>query len=124
MREKAHSLKRETLALYIAVRDPRTPLAARIVAALVVAYAISPIDLIPDFIPVIGFLDDLILLPLGIALCLRLIPKEVMAEARVRAEGELAQPRSYTAAVIIVLLWLFALAVLSVWLYRAFFSES
>lgn len=124
LREKAHSLKRETLALYIAMRDPRTPLAARILAMLVVAYAISPIDLIPDFIPVIGFLDDLILLPIGIALCLKLIPKEVMAEARVRAEGELAQPRGYTAAVVIVLLWLAALAVLSVWLYGVFFSES
>ncbi len=83
--EKARALKQEIYALYLAYRDPRTPLAARIVTACVVAYAFSPIDLIPDFVPVLGYLDDLILVPLGIALALRLIPPEVMSDCRARA---------------------------------------
>ena len=113
-------LKRETLALYFAVRDPRTPLAAKIVAGAVVAYALSPIDLIPDFIPVLGYLDDLILVPLGIALCLRLIPGQVLAEARARAESESLRPKSYAAAAVIVVVWLTGFTVLCVWLYRFF----
>ena len=72
---------------------------------LVVAYAISPIDLIPDFIPVLGLLDDLILVPLGIALCLRLIPAHVMADARRRADAEASRPQSYAAAAVIILIW-------------------
>jgi uncharacterized membrane protein YkvA (DUF1232 family) len=120
IREKARLLKRETLALYFAVRDPRTPLAAKIVAGAVVAYALSPIDLIPDFIPVLGYLDDLILVPLGIALCLRLIPGQVLAEARARAESESLRPKSYAAAAVIVVVWLTGFTVLCVWLYRLF----
>lgn len=79
---RAKALKVEIHALMIAYRDPRTPWAAKACALLVVAYALSPIDLIPDFIPVLGYLDDLILLPFGIALAIRLIPPEVMDEAR------------------------------------------
>jgi len=120
LRANAHSLKRETMALYYAARDPRTPLAARIVAAAVVAYALSPIDLIPDFIPVLGLLDDLILVPLGIALALRLVPAEAMAEGRARADAALARPKSYAAALIIILIWLAAAAFLSLCAYRAF----
>jgi uncharacterized membrane protein YkvA (DUF1232 family) len=120
LRAKARSLQRETMALYYAGRDPRTPLAARLITILVVAYALSPIDLIPDFIPVLGLLDDLILIPLGIALALRLIPAEAMAEGRARADAALAQPKSYAAATVIVLLWLAAVILLSTWAYRAF----
>lgn len=112
-------LKRETLALYIAIKDPRTPRTAKILAAIVVAYAVSPIDLIPDFIPVIGLLDDLILLPIGIALCLRLIPPEVLEEARRRAATEVAQPRGYGAAITIVILWLGTLGLLALWIHRS-----
>ncbi|OGA19923.1 MAG: hypothetical protein A3I01_04130 [Betaproteobacteria bacterium RIFCSPLOWO2_02_FULL_65_24] len=119
LREKIRLLKRETLALYIAIKDPRTPRTAKILAAIVVAYAVSPIDLIPDFIPVIGLLDDLILLPIGIALCLRLIPPEVLEEARRRAATEVAQPRGYGAAITIVILWLGTLGLLALWIHRS-----
>lgn len=121
--EKARALKRETLALYFAVRDPRTPLAAKLLAGIVVAYALSPIDLIPDFIPVLGYLDDLILVPLGIAICLRLIPEPVLAEARLRAQSAVAGPKSYAAAVVIVVLWLAAAALLSAWAYRLWSAD-
>ena len=84
----ARRLKREVRALYLAYRDPRTPWYGRVLAALVVAYALSPIDLIPDPIPVLGYLDDLILIPLGVALALRMIPREVMAECRAHAQAE------------------------------------
>ena len=120
LRDRTRSLRRETLALYFAVRDPRTPLMAKIVAGLVVAYALSPIDLIPDWIPVLGYLDDVILIPLGIALSLRLIPEEVLAASRSKAETALAKPKSYAAAAAIILLWLIGGTLLSVWLYHAF----
>ncbi len=107
-RQRARHLKTEAYALYLAYRDPRTPWAARVVAALVVGYAFSPIDLIPDFIPVLGYLDDLVLVPLGVALALRLIPPEVMADARAQAQDAFAsgRPVSRAAAVVIVLIWL------------------
>jgi uncharacterized membrane protein YkvA (DUF1232 family) len=108
------------MALYFAARDPRTPLAAKVLAAVVVAYALSPIDLIPDFIPVIGLLDDLVLLPLGIALVLRLVPPQAMADARARAEAVLALPRNLAAAAVIVLLWIGVIALLGTWAYRGF----
>jgi uncharacterized membrane protein YkvA (DUF1232 family) len=121
--ERLRALKRETMALYFAARDPRTPLVAKVLAAVVVAYALSPIDLIPDFIPVIGLLDDLVLLPLGIALVLRLIPPEAMADGRAKAEAVLALPRNIAAGAVIVLLWLGALLLLGFWAYRAFAAQ-
>jgi uncharacterized membrane protein YkvA (DUF1232 family) len=123
LREKASEFKRETLALYFAIRDPRTPLAARIVAGVVVAYALSPIDLVPDFIPVLGLLDDLILVPLGIALCVRLIPAQILADARVRAEGVVTRPKSYVAAAVVVLAWLAASTLFCAWFYRSFLAS-
>jgi len=105
----ARAIKGDIFVLYFAARDPRTPLAAKIVTALVVAYALSPIDLIPDFIPVLGWLDDLIILPLGIALALKLLPPEVLAGARARAAAVLERPRRYRAKLttaVIFLLWL------------------
>ena len=116
LREKAALLRRETLALYYAMRDPRTPWTAKVLAGIVVGYAVSPIDLIPDFIPVLGFLDDLILLPIGIALCIRLIPAAVLADARARARESTEKPRNYLAAAIIVAIWLAVLALLAVWI--------
>ena len=104
----ARSLKREVVAVYLALRDPRTPWYARVVSAVVVAYAFSPIDLIPDFIPVLGFLDDAILLPIGVWLTLRLIPAEVMRQARARADQQLRQPKPVS--------WVGGLAVVSAWL--------
>src|SRR5262245_4322046 len=96
LREWARRLKTETFALYLAARDPRTPWYARLLVAGIAASALSPIDLIPDFIPVLGYLDEFVLIPLGIALALRLVPAEVMVDARARAHAELASrsPRS------------------------------
>ena len=110
----AGRLKFETHALYLAYRDPRMPWYAKLFAALVVGYAFSPIDLIPDAIPVLGYLDDLILVPLGVALAVRMIPEDVLSESRQKARemverGE--RPVSRAAAAVIVVLWL-ALAVL------------
>lgn len=87
LKQWASRMKRDTLALYFAARHPGTPRHAKLLAALVAAYALSPIDLIPDFIPVLGHLDDLLIVPAGIALCVRLIPESVMAECRERAGG-------------------------------------
>ena len=116
--EWAHALKRESLALYYAARDPRTPWYAKVVAGAVVAYALSPIDLIPDFIPVLGYLDDLLLLPLGIWLALGLVPAPVLADARRRAEATLERPRSRTAAVVIVAIWVVGAIALGIWLLQ------
>lgn len=104
--ERIQQLKIETYALYLAYRDPRTPWYARAWAAVVIAYAFSPIDLIPDFIPVVGYLDDLILVPLGIWLAIRLIPAEVMTDARSQAITDHDQPRSRAGVVIVVIIWL------------------
>jgi len=117
VRQWARRVKRDTYALYLAARDPRTPWYAKALAALVVGYAFSPIDLIPDFIPVLGYLDDLIIVPLGIYFTLRLIPPEVMTECRARAEQTRpsSKPKNWLAAGAIVAVWL-ALAALAIWL--------
>lgn len=105
---RARALKVETYALYLAYRDPRVPWHARLCAACVVGYAFSPIDLIPDFVPVLGYLDDLILVPLGIALALRLIPPAVLQECREQARAVMNQgkPVSWLAGAVIVGVWL------------------
>jgi len=105
-RQRARQLKRETYALYLAYRDPRVPWYAKLLAACVVAYAFSPIDLIPDFIPVLGTLDDLVLIPLGIALSVKLIPPQVMAECRARAAAAEGEPTNWVAAAVIVTIWI------------------
>jgi len=110
----AHAIRRDAHALYLAARDPRVPWYAKAVAIAVAAYALSPIDLIPDFIPVLGYLDDLIIVPLGIALVVRLIPPDLMAEHRSLAAAMQHQPISRTAAAIIVMVWIAALA-LATW---------
>ena len=114
-KRRARQLKAETYALYLAYRDRRTPWYARLFAACVVAYAFSPIDLIPDFIPVLGYLDDLILIPLGTALALKMVPPQVMADSRLKARDLLAQdrPRNWIAAAAIITIWL-ALAALGI----------
>ena len=110
-RRRAAELKSDIFALYLAARDPRVPWYAKGLAVMVTAYAFSPIDLIPDFIPVLGYLDDLVLLPLGIALTLRLIPSAVWAECRARARVEAAgrSRAGWVAAGVIVMLWLLTL---------------
>ncbi|MBC7460967.1 MAG: DUF1232 domain-containing protein [Thermoleophilia bacterium] len=111
------ALKRELHALGIAYRDPRTPRAARVVTAIVLAYALSPIDLIPDFIPVVGYLDDLILVPVGIIWALRLIPPEVMVDARQRATDAPLRLGRW-GAVAVIATWLL-LAAVSITAWRA-----
>lgn len=108
-------MKRDVLALYFAARDPRVSWYAKVLALIVAGYALSPIDLIPDFIPVLGYLDDVILVPLGILLVRRLIPASIFAEHRATAERVAARPTSRTAAAVIVAVWLAAL-VLTAWL--------
>jgi uncharacterized membrane protein YkvA (DUF1232 family) len=108
----ARRLIRDVHAVYLAARDPRVPWYARVLAIAVAGYALSPIDLIPDFIPVIGYLDDLIIVPLGIWLVVSLIPEEVMAEYRARAIEVGRRPRSKIAAIVIVAIWILAAAVL------------
>lgn len=102
----ARIARRDVHALYLASRDPRTPWYAKLVAVAVAGYALSPIDLIPDFIPVIGYLDDLILLPLAILLAIRLIPSAIMAEHRERATAAHRRPASRAAAIVIVGIWI------------------
>ncbi len=104
-RQRAGLLKRETYALYLAYRHPDVPWYAKLFAACVVAYAFSPIDLIPDFIPVLGYLDDLLLVPLGITLALKMIPPDVMAACRDQARAAEGRPVHWAAAVIIVAIW-------------------
>ncbi|SDS73757.1 YkvA family protein [Bradyrhizobium canariense] len=108
----ARGLVRDVHALYLAAHDPRVPWYAKVLAAAVAGYALSPIDLIPDFIPVLGYADDLIIVPLGIWLVVRLIPEEVMAEYRVKAKAAEQRPRNRTAAIIIITIWILAAATL------------
>lgn len=114
LRHWARALKRDVIALYLAARDPRVPWYAKAVAACVAAYAFSPIDLIPDFIPVLGYLDELVVLPLGILLAARLVPPELMAEFRAAAIGRGERPASRAGALAVVALWL-ALATFLLW---------
>ena len=105
LRRWARAIKRDVHALYLSARDPRVPWYAKAVALAVAAYALSPIDLIPDFVPVVGYLDDLIIVPLGILLAVRLIPPAVLAEHRATA-SDAPLPRSRAAAVVIIAMWI------------------
>ncbi len=113
----SRALKRDIMALYLAIKHPLTPLYAKVAAAVVVGYALSPLDLIPDFIPVLGYLDDVILLPLGIALVIRLIPEEILEACRryVIDNPNLARPKVWITAVIIIACWL----LVACWAYYA-----
>lgn len=119
-KEKARELKVQTLALYFAYRDPRVPWYAKGWIAMVVAYAFSPIDLIPDFIPVLGYLDDLVLIPLGVALALKMIPAEVMEESRVKAKGALdaEKPEFRFMTWVVIGMWVLAIALVGWLVYR------
>ncbi len=119
-KQRVRQLKQEQLAIYIACKDPRVPWYARVFAGFVVAYALSPIDLIPDVIPILGYLDDLILVPLGIILVLKMIPPAVLAECREKAEAAMNQdkPTSWIAAIVIVAIWLLLGILALVWIGR------
>jgi len=124
-KQRAHTIKREVYTLYLAYRDPRTPWYGKVFAALVVAYAFSPIDLIPDPIPILGYLDDLILIPIGVTIAVRMIPPQVMEESRIKAEEVLrtGKPISWAGAVIIGTIWI-VLAVLAILLLSRLFSRN
>ena len=126
LKHRARNLKAETFALYLAARDPRTPWYAKLLAAGIVAYAISPIDLIPDFVPVIGYLDDLILIPAGIALAIRLVPDSVLADCRAQAQVifKNRKPVSRIAGAVIVVIWIALAALCIVWAYEMFMVRS
>jgi uncharacterized membrane protein YkvA (DUF1232 family) len=121
-KQRARQLKMETYALYLAYKDPRVPWYARLFAALVVGYAFSPIDLVPDFIPVVGYLDDLILVPLGAALALKMIPPKVIAESREQAREAMSEgkPTNWAAAAAIIAIWLLLAATAIVLIVRTF----
>ena len=118
---RAKKLKTDIPAVWLALRHPDTPWTAKVLAALTVGYALSPIDFIPDFIPVIGYLDDLLLLPLLVAATLRLVPPEVMAECRQKSEGMWAggKPKKWYYAIPIVVVWLLILFVIGKAIYGA-----
>jgi uncharacterized membrane protein YkvA (DUF1232 family) len=113
----ARAIKRDVHAVWLAARHPRTPWHAKALALAVAAYALSPIDLIPDFIPVLGYLDDLLIVPLGILAVTKLVPADVLAECRAAAEAAGQRPRSLAGAAVIVVLWLAAAGLLAWWLW-------
>jgi uncharacterized membrane protein YkvA (DUF1232 family) len=121
-RQWARLARREVYAVYRAARDPHVPWYAKALAFCVAGYALSPIDLIPDFVPVLGYIDDLIIVPLGILIVLKLIPPEIMAEHRALAAAAQRRPVSHAATIVIVVVWA-ASIVVAAWLcYRAFVS--
>lgn len=120
-RGRVKRLEQDLAAIARATRDPRTPWAARFLAGFIIAYALSPIDLIPDVIPVLGLLDELVLLPLGLLLVIRLIPPEVLAEHRAASHGDERLPKSRAAALVIVALWIAVAMGIAAWLTRSLF---
>jgi uncharacterized membrane protein YkvA (DUF1232 family) len=116
IKDWARRIKCDVVAVYFAARDPETPWLVRVLAVAVAAYALSPIDLIPDFIPVLGYLDDLVIVPLGLMLVLRLLLPHVLASSRLRAASVLARPRSRAAAIVVVGIWLCCALALVMWL--------
>ena len=119
LREWARELKQQTLVVYFAARDPRTPWLARLLALGVAAYALSPIDLIPDFIPILGYLDDLVIVPLGLMLVLRLIPAEVLASSQAKANDAAVKPTNPVMVVVIAAIWVITIGVLGLWMWQA-----
>jgi uncharacterized membrane protein YkvA (DUF1232 family) len=120
LKEWLRTIKRDVIAVYLAARDPRVPWYAKVLALCVAGYALSPIDLIPDFIPVLGYLDDVIIVPLGILAVIKLIPPQIMAEHRTAAAAVAEGPTSLTAAVVIAVIWAAPIGLVTWWAYRRF----
>lgn len=118
LRRWGRVVKRDVVALWLAARDPRTPWYAKALALAVAAYALSPIDLIPDFVPVLGYLDDAVIVPLGILLTVMLIPGDLMAEFRAEAERRSERPVSRAGAAVVIVLWIAAAVALAWWLFN------
>ena len=126
LKQQVHRLRSETFALYLAARHPQTPWYAKVLVAGIVAYAISPVDLIPDFIPLLGYLDDLIVIPLGMALAIRLIPESILSECRIQADKTFRdrKPESRIAGAVIVIIWLALASICILWIYDAITGRS
>lgn len=122
LKQKAKELKKQTLTVYFASRDPNLSMYIKIIAIIVVAYALSPIDLIPDFIPIFGLLDDIIIVPLGLALIIHLTPPEIIEAAQIKALQSAERPTSYIAAFIFILIWLTILLLSGQWFYHEFIT--
>jgi len=122
LKARAGELKREVFALYLAARHPRTPWYAKLFLAAIVAYALSPIDLIPDFIPVLGFVDEIVLLPLALALAVKMVPGSVMSECRARAMERHPDGSGMgrMGAVLVVLVWLGLIVLAALWAHNSF----
>jgi len=118
LKQWAHKVKRDVVAVYFAARHQETPIWVRLLAWAVAAYALSPIDLIPDFIPVLGYLDDLIIVPVGLIVVIRLLPPHILADSRAKAAEVMAKPRSLTAAALFVVIWILCGGGLLYWLVR------
>jgi uncharacterized membrane protein YkvA (DUF1232 family) len=118
LKQWAHKVKRDVVAVYFAARHPETPTWLRLLAWAVAAYALSPTDLIPDFIPILGYLDDLIIIPIGLIVVIRLLPPHVLSDSRAKASKVLANPRSLTAAALFVVIWMLCGVGLVYWLVR------
>lgn len=118
-------MNRELLVLYLSSKDQRTPLTVKILAVYIVAYALSPIDLIPDFIPVLGYLDDIIIVPLGIALCLKLIPEPILQDNRRKASklNKNILSQNWYAGVLIIILWIIVISVIGYFILKTFFGN-
>jgi uncharacterized membrane protein YkvA (DUF1232 family) len=113
-KDQVKRVKVETYALYLAYKDPRVPWYAKVFTAMIVGYAFSPIDLIPDFLPIIGYLDDFIIIPLGVLFALKMIPEPVMAEYRVKAVEKMSQEgyQNWVAGVVIIIVWILVLVLI------------
>jgi len=124
-KKAAEELETQTFTLYFACRDPRTPWYAKWLAAIVVACAFSPIDLIPDFIPILGYLDDLVIIPLGVLLVLKMVPDQVMADCRQKAAAQLnnARPQNGMMIGVIALIWILVILILAGILFKIFFAK-
>jgi uncharacterized membrane protein YkvA (DUF1232 family) len=122
LKKQAKLLEADIYTLYLVAGHPRTPWYAKLLIACVVAYALSPIDLIPDFIPVIGYLDDLILVPLGISIAIKIVPIPILVECRAQAQKmSLKSNKNWKAGVVIVFIWLVLTGLVLTWVYKAIF---
>lgn len=122
LKDWARAIKRDVHALYLAAQDPRVPWYAKVAAACVAAYALSPIDLIPDFVPVLGYLDDVVIVPLGILLAVKMVPPDLMAEHRATAASAEGRPTSRAGATVVAAIWIVA-AALTMWLAWRYYAN-
>ena len=120
LKERAQKLKTDIPAVFLALKHPRTPWYAKLLAAITVAYALSPIDLVPDFVPVLGYLDDVLLLPVMVAITVKLIPKNIFAQCQTQAQSLWAEgkPKRWYYAIPIVLIWLLLIGLLAGWIAK------